>query len=231
MVKEHATQLHIHLLRPWEILAYKRVMKQLSKVSYERVPPPHLNILEKIVNTIESAVSSYLRNDRIYVIKEKKVIGGAHLREVQRGVWYLLSIIIDKRSQSKGIGKALLGHIIHDLKKKGGKKLLLDTHPQLEQAKGFYKKMGFEQVCVNETVRIKTRQETTTGQRVSPKDILTSLSTLERVPSLDFFEPSHFLFPKIGFSVHRYSNRRIFLSCNASEEWGRESVLSHTSRT
>jgi hypothetical protein len=72
MVKEHATQLHIHLLRPWEILAYKRVMKQLSKVSYERVPPPHLNILEKIVNTIESAVSSYLRNDRIYVIKEKK---------------------------------------------------------------------------------------------------------------------------------------------------------------
>ncbi len=57
---------------------------------------------------------------------------------------YISSVIIDKREQGKGYGKALMKDIEKKAKEQGFDEITLDVSAENERAVKFYEKLGFE---------------------------------------------------------------------------------------
>ncbi|MCC7552543.1 GNAT family N-acetyltransferase [Candidatus Micrarchaeota archaeon] len=57
---------------------------------------------------------------------------------------YISSVIIDKREQGKGYGKALMKDIEKKAKEQGFDEITLDVSTENERAVKFYEKLGFE---------------------------------------------------------------------------------------
>jgi GNAT superfamily N-acetyltransferase len=64
--------------------------------------------------------------------------------------WYLYWIAIDKKTQARGIGSALLHHAEIDMRESHARLLLIETSslPHYELTRKFYLKHGYEQGCV-----------------------------------------------------------------------------------
>jgi GNAT superfamily N-acetyltransferase len=64
--------------------------------------------------------------------------------------WYLYWIAVEKRSQAKGIGSALMAKVEADIRQQEGRMLLIETSSlaHYEPTRRFYLKHGYEQACV-----------------------------------------------------------------------------------
>jgi ribosomal protein S18 acetylase RimI-like enzyme len=62
------------------------------------------------------------------------------------GTWTLWWIAVDKRTQSRGVGKALLRHVEDDVRGRGGRILLIETSSTVyyEPTRQFYLRTGYE---------------------------------------------------------------------------------------
>jgi ribosomal protein S18 acetylase RimI-like enzyme len=64
--------------------------------------------------------------------------------------WYLYWIAVSKQIQAKGVGGKLLHHAEDDIRKLGGRLLLIETSslPHYDLTRRFYLKNGYEQAAV-----------------------------------------------------------------------------------
>src|SRR2546429_281125 len=64
--------------------------------------------------------------------------------------WYLYWIAVSKQTQAKGVGGYLLRHAEQDIRKAGGRLLLIETSslPHYELTRKFYLKHDYEQAAV-----------------------------------------------------------------------------------
>jgi ribosomal protein S18 acetylase RimI-like enzyme len=64
--------------------------------------------------------------------------------------WYLWWIAVDKHTQAKGVGSALLRHVEEEIRRERGRLLLIETSslPHYEPTRRFYLKHGYEQAAV-----------------------------------------------------------------------------------
>lgn len=82
-----------------------------------------------------------------YVAEEKRnIIGTIALKKVDNDWAKLKRMYVKKEFQNKGIGGKLLEKVITLAKKKGFKKIILTTYPEMKKAVPFYKKRGFKVV-------------------------------------------------------------------------------------
>ena len=71
-------------------------------------------------------------------------VGFASWASVGESVFKLHKIYILPNQQGKGVGQAILGHIVQDIKAKGAVALQLNVNRYNYAAKAFYEKTGFE---------------------------------------------------------------------------------------
>ncbi len=64
--------------------------------------------------------------------------------------WYLYWIAVAKGLQGRGIGARLLGQVEEDIRRAGGRLLLIETSslPHYEPTRRFYHKLGYERAAV-----------------------------------------------------------------------------------
>ncbi len=64
--------------------------------------------------------------------------------------WYLYWIAVAKTLQGRGIGAKLLGYAEEDIRRAGGRLLLIETSslPHYEPTRRFYHKLGYERAAV-----------------------------------------------------------------------------------
>jgi ribosomal protein S18 acetylase RimI-like enzyme len=81
--------------------------------------------------------------------REGAVVGFAYYAPVPMttGTWTLWWIAVSKKSQSRGLGGELLHHIEDDVRKEGGRLMLIETSSiaMYEPTRKFYLKQGYEQ--------------------------------------------------------------------------------------
>jgi ribosomal protein S18 acetylase RimI-like enzyme len=64
--------------------------------------------------------------------------------------WHLYWIAVSKQTQARGVGGDLLRYVEEDIRRAGGRQLLIETSslPHYDLTRRFYLKHGYEQVCV-----------------------------------------------------------------------------------
>jgi ribosomal protein S18 acetylase RimI-like enzyme len=64
--------------------------------------------------------------------------------------WYLWWIAVDKQTQARGVGSALLRHVEEDIRREEGRLLIIETSslPSYEPTRRFYLKHGYQQAAV-----------------------------------------------------------------------------------
>jgi len=84
--------------------------------------------------------------------KDGKVIGFAYYAPaaMTEGTWHLWWIAVSKHTQARGVGSQLLRYVEDDIRRNGGRQLLIETSslPHYELTRRFYLKHGYEQACV-----------------------------------------------------------------------------------
>jgi ribosomal protein S18 acetylase RimI-like enzyme len=63
------------------------------------------------------------------------------------GTWNALLIAVDPAAQGRGVGRALMHRVEHDLAARGARLLIVETSelPAFEGTRAFYRRLGFEQ--------------------------------------------------------------------------------------
>ncbi len=93
---------------------------------------------------LESSVQSYLPHSRCFIAKDEdnKIVGACVLNKIENNIIELFNISVDPRLQSKGIGSALLQHVIKKVKSTDIKRIELGTGTFGYQLT-FYQRLGF----------------------------------------------------------------------------------------
>ena len=96
---------------------------------------------ERPIEAIEMSV----RNSDCYGVYLKgEQIGVARVVSDNATVFWLCDVIIDEKHRGKGFGSQLITEVIEDSKRKGMKRVELDSAFHREKAHLFYAKLGFE---------------------------------------------------------------------------------------
>lgn len=74
---------------------------------------------------------------------DDNLVGGVALRPFEPGICEMKRLFVKPEYRSKGVGKALANEIISEAKKKGYKKMLLDTGDFMVAAQKLYSSLGF----------------------------------------------------------------------------------------
>jgi GNAT superfamily N-acetyltransferase len=84
--------------------------------------------------------------------RDGRVVGFAYyaLAAMTDRTWYLYWIAVEKTGQARGTGSALLRFIEDDIRRRGGRLLLIETSslPHYDPTRRFYLKHGYERSCV-----------------------------------------------------------------------------------
>lgn len=70
-------------------------------------------------------------------------VGTLALVALEKGVFEIAKMAVDKRFRNRGIGKKLLDHAIEEARRRGATRLILHTSSKLEAANHLYQKLGF----------------------------------------------------------------------------------------
>ncbi len=89
-------------------------------------------------------------NEFLICMDDDTPVGFAAFSEVAHGVYKLHKLYILTTVQGKGVGKLLVNHICNDLKGRAGNELRLNVNRHNSPAIGFYKKMGFVEIGVED---------------------------------------------------------------------------------
>ncbi len=84
--------------------------------------------------------------------QDGRIIGFAYYTPtaMTEGTWHLWWIAVSKHTQARGVGGKLLRYVEDDIRKRGGRQLLIETSslPHYELTRRFYLKHDYEQACV-----------------------------------------------------------------------------------
>ncbi len=84
--------------------------------------------------------------------KDGQVIGFAYYAPTAMTdrTWHLYWIAVSKHSHARGVGSELLRYVEEDIRRAGGRQLLIETSslPHYELTRRFYLKHGYEKACV-----------------------------------------------------------------------------------
>ncbi len=85
-------------------------------------------------------------------VEEGRILGFAYYAPTAMTdrTWHLYWIAVTKKTQSRGIGQALMAHVERDVRAENCRLLLIETSslPHYEATRRFYRKLGYEQACV-----------------------------------------------------------------------------------
>lgn len=73
-------------------------------------------------------------------------IDGYGVMSIGAGEAHVLNLSVRPESQGKGLGRALLGHLLNVARKHRADTILLEVRPSNEPALGLYRAMGFNEV-------------------------------------------------------------------------------------
>jgi len=80
-----------------------------------------------------------------FVIRSEGRIVAVARAKIEFGSCYLERMVVDAEFRRKGVGTALVEHIVDYARKNGANKVFLDTSPKLTGSVEFYGRMGFVQ--------------------------------------------------------------------------------------
>jgi DNA-binding MarR family transcriptional regulator/predicted GNAT family N-acyltransferase len=132
-------------LQKIEILEYSPKYKKDFKVlNYEWIKKYFKveELDEKILSDPEGEILK--KGGQVFFAKEKnKIVGTCAVKRISPGVFELIKMAVNEKSQGKQIGKKLALAVIEFSKKRKAKKIVLDTSRKLEPALALYHKLGF----------------------------------------------------------------------------------------
>lgn len=104
-----------------------------------------LSVLASIFEETKVKWEDFECYDVFYVVEEEeKIIGTVALKKLGKDLVKLKRMYVNVGWQGKGIGNKLLEKAIEFARKRGSKKMILTTYPEMKNAVKFYKKRGFE---------------------------------------------------------------------------------------
>ena len=81
--------------------------------------------------------------DVFFAIEKGRAVGTVGLKAHGKGVFELTKLGVDPAAQGGGYGCQLCEAVIESFKKKGGKRLFLESHTMLKPAIALYEKLNF----------------------------------------------------------------------------------------
>jgi GNAT superfamily N-acetyltransferase len=113
--------------------------------------PMEIQALKEVLDDYHD--SNHLQGHRcVSYYKDGQVIGFAYYAPTcmtDRG-WHLYWIAVSKHIHARGIGGELLRYVEEDIRREGGRQLLIETSslPHYEPTRKFYLKHDYEKACV-----------------------------------------------------------------------------------
>jgi GNAT superfamily N-acetyltransferase len=103
----------------------------------------------------EEVIDSYLHNPDSYNIfiaeADKGIVGYIcyGLTPLTESTWDIYWLAVDRKKQDKGIGSALVAFAEEQIKKAGGRLIVIETSakPGYEKTRHFYLRHGYEIIC------------------------------------------------------------------------------------
>lgn len=87
----------------------------------------------------------------IFFVKAgEQIIGTVALMKIEEEVFELTKMAVTPHAQGKKIGQKLMAHTLDYARKQGWKKVIIYSNRKLENAIYIYKKMGFEEIPIEE---------------------------------------------------------------------------------
>jgi len=80
-----------------------------------------------------------------FIVRSEGRIVAVARAKIESGSCYLERMVVDAEFRRKGVGTALVEHIVEHARKKDANKVFLDTSPKLTGSVDFYGRMGFVQ--------------------------------------------------------------------------------------
>ena len=99
---------------------------------------------------IERAPSSYGGGEFLVVERDGRLIGCGGLMPRRRGVAEIRRMFFLPSARGRGLGRALLERLMRTARRKGFRRLVLETSPRFQDAIGLYLRCGFDACVLDE---------------------------------------------------------------------------------
>lgn len=141
-------------MQNWEIRNFKKENYADVARIYQTGIDGRNATFQKIVPTFEEWNQKYLHDCRFVVVEDGVTIGWAALLAFSKMPSYRgvaeISIYIDPEATGKGIGTALMAHIVEESEKAGFWTLQSLIFPENVASIALHNKFGFKMLCVHE---------------------------------------------------------------------------------
>ena len=109
----------------------------------------HFGSVDESLNpNLTGILTAYVEPGHLFVVAElgDELVGTGALVDVGPGVGRLVRMSVAARHRRRGIGHAVVAHLVADARRRGYRRRLIGTSDDWEDAIGFYRACGFTEV-------------------------------------------------------------------------------------